>query len=121
MENRSLEELYQNGCCDILPSSEDFSRMIEIGVIRKNGEPIHIFEDPEPEEDQCKYRCLRESSRILDEHMKRMNKLTKERKDIEREQRELNYSIWNKKRAKKRAAEQIRLGGKLDSYIRGFY
>ena len=115
MEREELEKIYRTACCDILPSSEDFGRMKEIGVIYMNGDLVHMYIDQNPEEDQCKYRCLRESSRIFDEHMTNMNNLTRERKNIERKQRELNYAIWNKERKKKRAAEHITLGGMLSS------
>ena len=99
MEQERLEKIYRTSCCDILPSSEDFKRMNKIGVIQTDGDVITIYEDPEPEEDQCQYRCLREKSRLLDLHMTRMTELTRERKKIEREGRELNQRIWNRQRA----------------------
>lgn len=100
MNAKELEEIYHTHCCDILPSSEDFPRMIVLGTIFIPGDIVTIYEDPEPEEDQCKYRCLRDSSRLFDEHMSNMTKITQERKAIERRNRELNQSRWNKERQK---------------------
>lgn len=101
MEQSKLEEIYFNHCCDILPSNEDFPRMVEIGKIIVTGDTVTIYMDPEPEEDQCLYRCLRESSRLFDIHMKRMTQLTKEKKEIERKKRELDHTIWNNERRKR--------------------
>ena len=98
MNKEELERIYYNVCCDILPSSEDFGRMVELGHIYVGTERITIYKDTEPEEDQCLYRCLRDSSRLLDEHMTRMTAITKERKKIEREKRELDQRIWNRNR-----------------------
>ena len=100
METIELEKIYHTSCCDILPSNEDFSRMVVLGTIYIPGDIVTIYEDPEPEEDQCKYRCLRDSSRLFDEHMSHMTKITQERKAIERRNRELNQSRWNKERQK---------------------
>lgn len=102
MEIAELEKIYHTNCCDILPSSEDFPRMKIVGRILIPGDAVTIYIDPEPEEDQCLYRCLRDSSRIFDEYMTRLTEITREKKAIERRGRELNYARWNRERQKER-------------------